>query len=231
MKRLVFILLSAALLPAISVNVSAQEQSRQVSGFNAIASAGPFNVHIKMDGNESVKVEADADIINDIETVVEGNTLKIQFKEREYRHHNIHKAEVYIEAKSLNSLINSGSGSVKVDGVISADNFKAILSGSGNISAVVKSENLNAVVSGSGSINLSGSTGDAHMVITGSGEIEGKHLKAQSVVGVITGSGNIYIEAEKSVTGGITGSGSVIYSGNASVTSHTTGSGRVTKED
>jgi len=231
MKRLVFILFATALVPAATISARAQE-SRQVSGFNSVASAGPFNVHIKIDGNESVKVDADADIINDIETIVEGNTLKIRFKDREYRHRNIHKAEVYVEAKSLNSLLNAGSGSVKVDGTISTDNFKTVLSGSGNISAVVKSESLHAVISGSGSINLSGSTADADMVITGSGEIDGRHLKAGSVVGSITGSGNIYIEAEKSVVGRITGSGSVIYSGNAtSVTSHTTGSGRVTKED
>lgn len=231
MKRLIFILFAVALVSAATINARAQE-SRQVSGFNSVASAGPFNVHIKMDGNESVKVDADADVINDIETVVEGNTLKIRFKDREYRHHNIHKAEVYVEAKSLNSLLNAGSGSIKVDGTISTDNFKAVLSGSGNISTAVKSESMHAVISGSGSINLSGSTGEADMVITGSGEIDGKHLKAESLVGTITGSGNIYIEAEKSIVGRITGSGSVIYSGNAtSVTSHTTGSGRVTKED
>ena len=231
MKRLVFILFAVALVSAATISARAQE-SRQVSGFNSVASSGPFNVHIKIDGNESVKVDADADVINDIETVVEGNTLKIRFKDRENRHHNIHKAEVYVEAKSLNALLNAGSGSVKVDGAVSANNFKAILTGSGNISCVIKSENLNAVISGSGSINLSGSTGTADVVITGSGEIDGKHLKAESVVGTITGSGNIYIQAEKSVTGRITGSGSVIYSGNAiSVSSHTTGSGRVTKED
>jgi Putative auto-transporter adhesin, head GIN domain len=230
MKRLVFILFAAAFLSGAAINASAQE-SRSVSGFNAVASAGPFNVHIKMDGNESVKVDADADLINDIETVVEGNTLKIRFKDHEWRHRNIHKAEIYVEAKSLNSLINSGSGSVQVDGTISANDFKAVLSGSGNISTAVKSESLHAVISGSGSIKLSGSTGEADMVVTGSGEIEGKNLKSESVVATITGSGNIYIEADKSVVGRITGSGSVIYSGNASVTSHTTGSGRVTKED
>src|SRR3978361_819588 len=107
MKRLVFVLLSAALLSAVTINASAQE-SRSVSGFNSVASAGPFNVHIKMDGNESKKVDADAYSINYIETVVDGNTLKIRFKDHEWRHRNIHKAEIYVEAKSLNSLINSG---------------------------------------------------------------------------------------------------------------------------
>src|ERR1700749_3191542 len=105
MKRLALPLLSVMLLSIAAINASAQE-SRQVSGFNAVASAGPFNIHIKIDGTESVKVDADANIIREIETVVENHTLKIQFKHhgtwREYN--NIHKADVYVTAKSLNAL-------------------------------------------------------------------------------------------------------------------------------
>jgi hypothetical protein len=232
MEKIAYILFASAVFALMSVNASAQGESRQVSGFNAVESAGPFNVHIKLDGNESVKVDADADVINDIETIVEDNTLRIRFKDREYRHHNIHKAEVYVEAKSLESLVNSGSGGIKVDGVISAGNFKATLSGSGNISTAVKSSGVHAVISGSGSIKLSGSAGDANFVITGSGEIEGKDLKTNSVTAVITGSGNIYVEADKSVTAHITGSGNVIYSGNANeMNSRYTGSGRVTRDN
>lgn len=232
MKRLTYLILSAAIFSLIAIKAHAQSQNRSVSGFNAIASAGPFNVYVKIDGNESVKVDADADIINDIETVVEDNTLKIRFKDREYRHHDIHKAEVYVEAKSLNSLLNSGSGGIKVDGMINTDSFKAILSGSGNIITSVKSGNLHAVISGSGNIKLSGNAGDADFVITGSGEISGKDLKTNSVTATITGSGNVYVDADKSVTGRITGSGSVIYSGNANnINSRTVGSGRVTRDN
>jgi hypothetical protein len=234
MKRLSFTLLSIMLFSVTALKALAQEsstQTRQVSGFNAIASAGPFNVHIKLDGTESVKVDADANIINDIETVVENNTLKIKFKDHEYRHYkNIHKAEVYISAKSLYALINSGSGSMKVDRMISTDDFKVVLSGSGSISTSVKSDGLHATISGSGSIKLNGRTSDADIVITGSGEIEGRDLKTESAKVMITGSGSVYLTADKSLTAHITGSGNVVYSGNASVVnSRYTGSGRVTK--
>lgn len=236
MKKLAFTLLSVILLSVVAINVSAQEssaQTREVSDFNAVASAGPFNVHIKIGGTESVKVDADADIIGDIQTVVENNTLKIKFKDREYHHYtNIHKADVYVTAKSLNALTNSGSGSMKVDGMISANDFKAVLSGSGSISTSVKTGGLHAVISGSGSIKLEGQTGDADIVISGSGQVEAKNLKAVAAKVVITGSGNVYVVAEKSISAHITGSGNVIYSGNASVVnSMYTGSGRVTKAD
>jgi hypothetical protein len=231
MKRLPYVILSTALLSLVTIKASAQGQNRSVSGFNAITSSGSFNVYVKLDGNESVRVDADADIINEIETVVEGNTLKIRFKDHFNWHHNIRKADVYVEAKSLEALTNSGSGGIKVDGTINASNFKAMLSGSGNINASVKSGSTHATISGSGNIKLSGSSGDADFVITGSGEISGRDLKTNAVSAVITGSGNIYVEAERSINAHITGSGSVLYSGNASsINSSTTGSGRVTKE-
>lgn len=237
MKRVIFTILSIMLLSAAAIKVSAQEssvQNRQVSGFNAVASSGPFNVHIKLDGTESVKVDADSNIINDIETVVEGNTLKIRFKDRDHRRYeqNVHKAEVYVSAKSLNSLINSGSGSTNVDGVINADDFKVVLSGSGSVSTSVKSGELHATISGSGSIKLNGSTGDAKIMISGSGQVEAKGLKTESANVVITGSGNVYVKVEKTVSAHITGSGNVEYSGAASVVdSRTIGSGRVNKVD
>src|ERR1700759_10807 len=126
MKRITFTLLSLMLLAAVSFKASAQSttENRQVSGFSSVASAGPFNVYIKMDGTESLKIDADADVIKDIETVVEDGTLKIKFKDHENWHHNIKKADVYVTAKSLSALANSGSGAIKVDGVISTSNFK-----------------------------------------------------------------------------------------------------------
>lgn len=238
MKRLAFTFLSVALLLTATIKASPQDsstQSRQVSGFTAVASGGPFNVHIKMDGMESVKVEADDNIVNEIETVVEGSTLKIRFKDRNWsnRYNHIHKAEIYVSAKALTGLVNSGSGHMEVEGTITTSGeFKAVLSGSGSIRTSVKSGNVNAVISGSGSIKIGGNTGDAELTISGSGQIEGKDLKAESVKATITGSGNVYITAEKSVSGHITGSGSVLYSGSASVVdTRTIGSGRVSKAD
>lgn len=214
------------------ISASAQE-TRQVSGFDAVASSGSFNVYIKMGSTESVKVDADASIISEIETVVDGHTLKIRFKDHEGRHqHNYKKADVYVTAKSLNSLVNSGSGSMKVDGTISTDDFKVVLSGSGDMSTSVKSDALHAIISGSGSIKLSGSAGDANFRISGSGQIDGKGLKTVNTEAGITGSGDIFVAVAKRVTAHITGSGNVIYTGNADVINPSyTGSGRVSKAD
>jgi hypothetical protein len=229
MKKLAFTILSLMLFSAAAINASAQE-SRQVSGFDAVASGVSCNVHIKIDGTESVKIEASSEFLNEVETIVEDHTLKIRFKDHNRHNHNFGKADVYVSAKALNAITNSGSGSMHVDGTLSGENVSVVLSGSGDMSTAVKAGNLNTVISGSGSIKLNGSSRDADVVISGSGEVEGRSLKTGSAQVTISGSGNVYFDAEKSISAHISGSGNVRYTGNASVNSTHSGSGRVIRD-
>lgn len=233
MKRIVYTIFAAVLVIAATLKASAQsEETRQVSGFNSIASSGPFDVHVNINGTESLKISAGSDIIKEIETVVEDGKLKIKFKHREWGYDHVGQIDVYITAKSLSALVNAGSGSIKVEGVVTGSNVDVTLSGSGDIDSSVKSERLHATISGSGSIHLNGSADEAKVVITGSGEVKAKGLKTGSTSVSIAGSGSAYFSADKTVSANIVGSGSVVYSGNATITeSRTIGSGSVSKAD
>jgi len=217
----------------MTLNTFAQGgQSRKVSGFNSIESGGPFNVHIKINGTESIRLDIDDDVVNDVKTEVVNGALHVGFKNHFSLHRNIKRGDIYITAKSLTGLSNSGSGNMDLDGVLTGDNVKVILSGSGNVRAALKSSTLETRISGSGGINLKGSTGDAEVRISGSGEIDGKALTAETVTASISGSGGINIRANKTVSARITGSGSVTYAGNATIgETRYTGSGRVNKVD
>jgi len=234
MKRITYGIFAAVLVIAATLKASAQsEETRHVSGFNSLASSGPFDVHVNINGTESLKISANRDIISEIETVVEDGKLEIKFKHHhEWGNDHTGNIDVYVTAKSLSSLANAGSGSIKVEGVVSGSNVDVVLSGSGDIETSVKSERLHATISGSGSIHLKGSAEDAKVTITGSGEMQGKQLKTSSASVMIAGSGSAYFSADKTVSAHIVGSGNVVYSGNASITdSKTVGSGSVSKAD
>jgi hypothetical protein len=231
MKRKIFILFVSA-ITMLTLNTFAQSgQTRSVSGFSSVESGGPFNVHIKITGTESVRLDVDDDIINDVKTEVSGGVLKIDFRRNfSLRNHNIKRGDIYVTAKSLNGLSNSGSGSLDLDGVLTGQNVSVVLSGSGNMRAAVKASALESRISGSGGINLKGSTNEAQFRISGSGEINGKGLTTEALVATISGSGSISIIANKTVSARITGSGDVSYSGNATIAeTKYTGSGRVNK--
>ncbi len=234
MKRIFYTVFAAVLVIAATLKASAQSQeTRQVSGFNRIASSGSFNVHVKIDGTESLKISAKPGISKFIETVVEDNTLKIKFKDhlKEGEGDSDGPIDIYVTAKALSGLIQAGSGFLKVEGVVSGSNVNIELSGSGDIETSVKSGKLYATISGSGVITLKGTADETKVTISGSGDLKAKGLRTNSVSANIAGSGSTYITADKTVSASIAGSGSLIYSGNATVTSsHTAGSGSISKE-
>lgn len=224
----VIIVFTATALPALAQST----ESRQVAGFNCIALAGPFTVHVKIDGTESLKISSNPNIIKLIETVVEDSTLKIRFKDNleNGQGDSDHPIEIYVTAKSLSSLANTGSGSVDVDGNVTGSDVSIVLNGAGSIQSSVKSSNLKVIMSGAGRVYLSGTVDKAKVLINGAGDMNSRDLKTQDAAVIISGSANVHFSADKTVSANIVGSGSVLYSGNATVTdSHIIGAGGVSR--
>jgi hypothetical protein len=231
MKQNGFIGWAMAGMLAIVGTASAQSgQVRSVSGYNSIANAGSFAVHVKINGTESLKIDgADAATLSEIETVVTGGNLEIRWK-RDWRGGHTGKIDVYVTAKSLTALTTSGSGSLDVDGVVHGQQVAVTLSGSGTISSAVQAGKLNATISGSGTVSLSGKAGEVEVTISGSGKLSANSLVTDAAEAMISGSGNAYLTVNKTISASIVGSGNLVYSGNATITSvKTVGSGRISK--
>jgi hypothetical protein len=231
MKQNGFIGWAMAGMLAIVGTASAQSgQVRSVSGYNSIANAGSFAVHVKINGTESLKIDgADAATLSEIETVVTGGNLEIRWK-RDWRGGHTGKIDVYVTAKSLTALTTSGSGSLDVDGVVHGQQVAVTLSGSGTISSAVQAGKLNATISGSGTVSLRGKAGEVEVTISGSGKLSSNSLVTDAAEAMISGSGNAYLTVNKTISARIVGSGNLVYSGNATITSvKTVGSGRISK--
>jgi hypothetical protein len=207
------------------------EETRSVSGYHGIGTGGPFNVHVKIDGTESLRLKGDADDLRKIETVVENGTLKIRLpKEYEHRHEHMGRVDVYVTAKSLSSVELGGSGSIDVDGTVKGEKAKISVGGSGSITATVESDNLSVSIAGSGNIDLKGKADQSNISIAGSGNLRAADLKVNAADISIAGSGDVRMEINKSISAHIAGSGSVDYTGNATaVNISSAGSGRVRK--
>jgi Putative auto-transporter adhesin, head GIN domain len=231
MKNTAFVFLALTGILGIIGHVSGQStQNRSVSGFNSIANAGSFSVHIKITGAESLKITADASIIDEIETVVNGGNLEVRFKHPHEQHHYPGRVDVYITAKSLNALTCSGSGSLELDGALKGNAADVTLSGSGSISTGIASGSVEATISGSGKINLTGSTGKTTVTISGSGELKAGDLKTDVAEINTTGSGSVHLNVSKSISAQIVGSGNIYYTGTATISKvETVGSGRIHK--
>lgn len=207
------------------------DDERQVSGFSGITVSGRHNVYITMANTESLRLEGDADAINEIETKVENGVLKIRNKKQMNNRswNNTGKVNIYIQAKSLNSLVLSGSGNVEVTGKVKTASLNNTISGSGSITVNMDVENYNAVISGSGEVSAKGFAKNAKITISGSGDFDGRNLKTSNANAKVSGSGDISIIADKQLDAAMSGSGDIKYSGNASVNFTKSGSGNISK--
>lgn len=237
---LTFALLSLGLhsqaKPAIRISAShLLDEERKVNNFTGIAIGGSVKAFVKLGNTESLRLEGDQEAINELITEVKDGTLSIKPKKAQWKEwfkkFGNAKVTAYITAKKLTSLAVAGSGSIEVEQAINAGSFDVAISGSGNIRATVNAQNIEAAISGSGGLNISGKTKKAEVAISGSGNFSGKSLAADEVEAHISGSGSVYIQAQKSLDAAISGSGNITYTGNPTVSKAVAGSGKVRKAD
>ena len=209
-------------------------ENRSVSSkFNKVESAGAFEIIINEGPqNGKIKLEGDSNILDKIEVEVEDNTLKIRQKKGFNFSLNSGQVTVSFQAKNLESIGLSGSGSITAKGTQKVDDFGVALSGSGDIDVNVSARHVSAAISGSGNINLAGKAQSFEAGISGSGDVNAFDLKTKNSEIGISGSGNVKISADGELTGAIAGSGDIYYKGNPSKVSVSSGgSGDVIKSN
>jgi putative autotransporter adhesin-like protein len=195
-----------------------------LSNFDGIGLAINAHVYLRQ-GPQSVKIEAQRNILDNIKTEVKNDSWNIKYH-KNVRHHD--GVKIWISMPTLTKAAVSGSGDIEATGSFAnLGNLSLAVSGSGNISLGASSKSVKAAISGSGDMDLSGNTGEFSVSIAGSGDVNAKDLKAVSCNVRISGSGDAAVYATKDLNVAIAGSGDVVYSGNSSVRSKISGSGDV----
>jgi hypothetical protein len=209
----------------IEGNGIVRTEMRDTEGFNEIASSGDFIVTVVPGNSYSVEITAESNLLPYISTNVDGKTLKIRTTGIHSLRQN-EPIEISVTTPALNGLSLSGSGLIKT-GSFMSDNFRITLSGSGDIDTQISAETLKANVSGSGNINVEGDVSDSEFVISGSGKIKSYDLEQSICKAVISGSGDMYINASEAIDARISGSGRVNYINYPVVHTSISGSGKV----
>jgi hypothetical protein len=230
-----FMLALASHAQDAKVIVDKNAQTRQVGEFDGVSVSGAIELYVSQ-GSQTVAVSAaETEKVNDIETYVENRILYIRFKSkkswwsdqwnttgRNYR--------AYVSAPMIRSLTSSGSGNIKIEGMLKSDELEFEISGSGNISGRIETENLEVTQSGSSNVRLTGIATKAEFECSGSGNIISSDLAIDICSVEMSGSGNAELQVNKELSAEISGSGNIRYKGEANVVnSSVAGSGKIRK--
>ena len=212
---------------AVKGSGTVKSEIRQITGFTKVSLEGAMDVFIVKGESESVRIEADDNLLKLIETKVDGDELEISSTEELEPSQTI---KVYVTTRALEGMSIAGSGDMVTQSPFVSKAFAAAIAGSGDIKADVQAEVLDASIAGSGDINIKGSAGKTEVDIAGSGSVNGIELVTRAVDVNIAGSGNCQVHASEVLTANIMGSGSVYYRGEPKINQSVMGSGSITRK-
>jgi hypothetical protein len=203
-------------------------ETREVSNFRAIEIEYPAQVLVKQGSEESLKIEAEDNLLPNLKTQVRNGTLEIFYKREEGKHVNPTKTpRITIVVKDLADVGFTSAGELTIE-KLKTDNLDVSLSGAGNLELdEVQVKGLQVSLSGAGSLTASGTADDLDLSISGFGDFDGADLHGKVARVNISGAGSATVWVDEDLMAGISGAGSISYYGSASVTKQISGVGGV----
>jgi hypothetical protein len=182
-------------------------QERSVESFRGIRIDGFGKVHITQGPSQTLRVDADDNVIEQVTTSVVGGTLLLDV-EKKTSYANV-TIEVFVTVPDIEMLEIAGAGEFGTESPIQV-------------------ETLVCNLAGAGTIRLSGSADSLEVRIGGSGDIRCFDLTARTCRAAISGMGTCEVYVTGSLDAVITGMGDIVYDGNPeSVTRKVTGMGSI----
>lgn len=225
------------------------EETRTVNGISGVELALPGTLHIAMGSSESLRIEADDNLMAYIQTNVSMGKLVIESR-RGTNLQPTHPINYYLTVTELKSLVISSSGNVEADN-LQSDSFSITISSSGDVSisqldctslhviisssgnteiAALMADKISVTISSSGNLDiLGGQVQKQEINISSSGEYRAGKLESVSANVILTSSGEATIRVSDHLTGRLSSSGNINYIGNPEVDVSKTSSGRPIK--
>jgi hypothetical protein len=220
MKR-VSLLLITALIVATSCadaqfrktiygNGEVKKESRKAMNFSSIRVSTGINVYLSQGDQESITVEADANLHEYIITEIKGGVLHV------YTDVNIRKAEarkVYVTMRTIESIKTSSAGDVEGLTPIIADILELSTSSAGDINIEVKAKEIKASTSSSGDITLRGTADILTGETSSAGDLKASEFTVREAYLSASSAGDIRITVTEKLKARASSAGDIFYGG------------------
>ena len=153
-------------------------QTRQVTDFSAIEINFPAEVTVQQGTSTSVKIEAEDNLLQQLNTRLSGNTLYIENSQRDWtkRVNPSRPVRITMTVKDLQKVDFPSAGTLNV-GNLKTDHLDISISGAGTVTlSNLTARDLTISLSGAGTISASGSADSLNVNISGLGSFQGGDL-------------------------------------------------------
>lgn len=212
--------------PTVRGSGPIESESRTIEEFTEVELPIDAEVYLTQGLTQQVRVEAQRNILDVLETDVDGDRLHIDFGRTTVRKHD--RIRVYLTTPRLTRLVLAGSGHIVSTNTWLLPRLEVTISGSGSTDlACEQVTNLTTTISGSGEASWQGNAARHEISISGSGEVGSYDLDTDAADVNLVGSGRAKVRVAENLTVRISGSGNVYYKGRPNISTDVSGSGKV----
>jgi hypothetical protein len=174
-------------------------QTRSLPTFTGIQVTGIAKVILKQDTTQSLRIEADDNIVDRVTAAVNNGLLVIGLQQGSYSKVTIN---VYANMKTIDRLECVGTADFVTTGPIKADA-------------------ITCRITGAGSMTISGTATNQTVEVTGTGDVHNFGLISSRCSATITGVGSLEVNATQQLDAIVSGTGSIVYAGSPTVVNKT----------
>lgn len=229
------IVLSACQLPFVDVirgSGNLVTETREVSGFNQIRLDGAGRLVVTQGSSESLEIEAEDNIIDELTSDVQGNILVLGFQDQPWQTSVIPTRTITytLTVTELTDITFNGAGDFTMD-TLETSSLNLDINGAGQYNiAELLADSLSIEITGTGTISIGGQATTQTVNIDGAGNYQAGDLETRSTEITINGLGNGTVWATDSLDITINGAGNLNYYGNPSVTEDIIGAGEINNQ-
>jgi hypothetical protein len=221
------------------------EEERAIENVKTVTLATFGDLTIEIGEEETLRIEAEDNVMDYIETEVSGGRLTIKASPN-VSLSTSQPVRFYLTVKALEEIKNTGSGDIYAPNLEAVD-FSVIVTGSGDVTLEsVKATEADVTLTGSGDLTLdeidaewlkvritgsgsaeinAGLVADLNVTMNSSGDLEMNNVESETAAVVLTGSGSADLWASETLDVRISGSGDISYRGRPRISSSMSGSG------
>jgi hypothetical protein len=172
-------------------------QTRTVQECSGLIIQNIGNVYFTQANEQSIRVEADDNIIDDVISRKEDGLLLVGLKDGSYSNITL---KIYVSLKTISNLSINGAGNISVENDILCDTLKCTINGAGNIL-------------------IKGSTNCFDCLVNGAGNITASDFISNKCKAIVNGAGTITVYVSEELDASIIGAGTIYYYGNPPIVS------------
>ena len=188
------------------------DELRDVDDFVHVEVHSGLDIQVKDGDSTSIELEMDSNLLDKIETVVEGDTLVVRPAEGNFGVRPSKGTQIRISAPNIESIEASGGSDAKVE-LEESDDVTLRASGGSDIRAQMDVRSIEAKASGGSDIEISGESRSIDANASGGSDIQARELEVEEAKVNSSGGSDISLGESQSIEGSASGGSDVCYSG------------------